>query len=430
MLQIQQPTLNVHALKTIIEDTQIGDYRLSPHFLVKIFSIGQREKSVQYFLSTRQPSFYDSRRDERLRIAASSGFFDLLDSDIQTSLLQEPKDHVAQLQAILTNVPLTQDDIEEIREHASYSEFLHGMIRYHGNDVAADSISRNQVPQWLTALRDGCNILNQKSAYDKYQDYVKSEYVREESERGTCIDIARNRGQGYDYQQSPKAQTEQGHWKLHIHINMNQKADGTPENSQSQFDAAYDILLEEAIRYGINQLKLVAPFKNIHSMENRELTIYLRSQNPNEPNVQQFIAQVESRFLARGIIAEPNTEIANRKLAGSSYFSFRNEMDVSGTYLSASDAESLATTYNSSPHNPLNHTDAFKLEHLDLKIRRKAQLTAQRLVAMQLALNTTENTPTGPNVNAQPPILHQQQLVQQPQQLTHHYEHQKQPRKP
>lgn len=318
---IGETPLEVNTLKLLMQEGRAEGYGLSPHFLVKVFAVGENKPEIEQFLEDK--GFYtvdDDTRKRRLSIASSQEFFDLLTEDEKEKLYrQENKKHLRELDEILTQENFTARDIRDIKKYCQYYTSLADIVDQYENEMESID-SFDQPPQWLRALRTEHRILNdsiQNNEYYVWKNYTTSKFIREESSRGTCIDIVWAEP---DRLHKPEdTENMQGHWKLHISIDMER-------NDQDTIDAAYNVLLNAAQKYGINQLKVVAPFQNVGSMKERELTVYIKYQKPeNAHQIQDFIREVEAGFADADVAPRTNRERANKNVDGGQYILYRNE---------------------------------------------------------------------------------------------------------
>ena len=108
----------------------------------------------------------------------------------------------------------------------------------------------------------------------------------------------------------------QGHWKFHIGFDL----------KNCNIEKAFDTLLLKMEEHQISSAKIVAPYRNVNSMEGREFTGYLKEQGESSKNqIQNFLRDVEYKFKELGIAGYSTRDRANKSIKNSMYTSYRND---------------------------------------------------------------------------------------------------------
>jgi hypothetical protein len=317
------PTITATDLKALKGDVEIGEYELHPHFLVKIFNIAEENAAVKEYLQ--KQGFYSANKRERLDILKRRRFFHLLTKEERSSLIPL-KDWNRMRQACQDLDGINGTDIRIIkraaRQFQEIDEFLEANDFYHLYQKTPLPIEQLKEILSKDELSDIMSRINSED--DLYFQYVNSESVKNETDTGVCVDIdMTNPDKQYD-QPLEEEQTE-GHWKLHIGIDME-------KCGQEKIDIAYNIVLKKMQEYEIHTMKLAAPYADVNSMKGKEFTAYLNGQIvvPLSPaisnnNIQQFIIDIEKEFIKHDIVSRETRDLANKEIKGSIFFSYRNE---------------------------------------------------------------------------------------------------------
>jgi hypothetical protein len=314
-----QPITVTH-LQLLLGEQTINGYELYPHFLVKIMNIAHGNAAIKQYLTTHR--FYNpsTSRNERLNIVHDPNFFRLLNDTQKQSLL--PIIEYNQIKTIASKTPaqITEIDIHLVEKSAAKFKDIEDYLKKNGfyRLYKNTPFPVAQLQAIISNAAFEAVLTRNNTELAQYQQYVSSSFVEDETSTGTCINITSQNIQT----PSRTEQEQEGHWKLHIGIDME-------KCNQKMIDETYNIILTTMQKYRIVELKVAAPFPDVNSMRGKEFSTYLRDQIiiaiGTDSNVMAFISEIELLLRANGIPARANRDDANKAIASSPYFSYRNE---------------------------------------------------------------------------------------------------------
>jgi hypothetical protein len=192
-------------------------------------------------------------------------------------------------------------------------------------------------------------------------------------EEGRPIQKFRHEGESYlaEYESmSPFVslvhQNSQGNadcgWKVHISLQQ------TESNIENAWNVIIDLLIEaeisqakvlhsDAIRLGANQV-------------GKQITIYLDDTH----DWSHILHSIEDRLESANVQPGPNGKAeGDKEVAGSQYFSYRNDKGIDGHYITATEAIREALSGNGDAYNIANEPDLLEDVQINLEEWRQSQ---------------------------------------------------------
>ena len=319
-------TLSTAFLRTMTRTAIVGSFEVYPFFFTRIFNIAEANEKVKTFLTGEK--FFSQGKYERLKIVQQEAFYLLLDPGQLNALV--PCQFWEYIVGVGDNIGGL--DIRKLKEFETgarhfrivdefleRNEFYKNCLENPHSDVLIHNLKailkKSEFQEMLRLIDDDRKL---------FSEHVRSRGLLDEVDSGVCFEFQAVSSE-QKYRQSSLEDDCEGHWKIHIAIDL--------ENcSESKLEKAYNFVLLKMAEYRIFKAKLVAPYINVDSMKRKEFTFYLKYQGsapsrPGEPNeqFQRYLCAIEEYFLEQDIPAYARSDRANRRINGSLYSSYRNE---------------------------------------------------------------------------------------------------------
>ncbi|ASQ44598.1 hypothetical protein [Legionella clemsonensis] len=145
-------------------------------------------------------------------------------------------------------------------------------------------------------------------------------------------------------------------WKLHLSVD--------PTQISLAWTLIYPILMEKAISAKILRHEILMK-KSTEEVSNKQITVYeFKNKHINSEEWSSILQQIEDKLRQHGI-SPSNLPPADKQIPNSAYFSYRNDTDHTGKYISGSGAKNYVSLYSREdpqlvPYNLIKAQDPFE----------------------------------------------------------------------